>query len=142
GDSIRADFRRPLPDGTEWRSEFVLAAKPYGDVWFSLNVADLEPSGLETPPGSPYLQELRAGRLLTEVIVNDQPAGDLNRRLRFRASSDQPERLRVPLPPDSLRAGANSVRLRQRPLTENGSDYDDCELSNLRLELRAAPTAH
>ena len=136
GDSIRADFRRPLPDDTEWRSEFVLTAKPRGDVWLSLNVADLEPRGPETPPGSAYLKELHAGRLLTEVIVNDQPVGDLNRRLRFRASPDQPERLRCQLPRESLRAGANTVRLRQRPLTENGSDYDDCELSDLRLELR------
>ena len=139
GDSIRADFRRPLPDGTEWRSEFVLAAKPHCDVWLSLNVSELEPSGPDTPPGSPYLKELRAGRLLTEVIVNNQPVGDLNRHLRFRASSDRPERLRCPLQQDVLRAGANTIRLRQRPLTENGSDYDDCELSDLRLELRAAP---
>ncbi len=142
GESIRADFRRPLPDGTEWRSEFLLAAKPRGDVWLSLNVADLEPSGWDTPAGSAFLKELRAGRLLTEVIVNDQPVGDLNSHLRFRVSPDQPERLLCPLAPDVLRAGTNSVRLRQRPLTEKGSDYDDCELSNLRLELRATPTAH
>ena len=136
GDSIRADFRRPLPDGTEWRSEFVLAINLPGDVWLSLHVADLEPSGLETPPGSEYLKQLRAGRLLTEVIVNNQPVGDLNRHLRFRASPDQPERLRCRLPRDVLRAGANTIRLLQRPLTENGSDYDDCELFDLRLELR------
>jgi hypothetical protein len=137
GDSIRADFRRPLPDGTEWRNEFVLAAKPEGDIWLSLNVADLEPSGMETPPGSPFLKDLRAGRLLTEVIINDQPVGDLNRHLRFRDSSGQPKRLRCLLPRDVFRTGANTVWLRQRPLTENGSDYDDCELSDLRLELMA-----
>lgn len=142
GDSIRADFRRPLPDGTEWCSEFVLAAMPEGDVWLSLNVADLEPSGLETPPGSAYLKELRAGRLLTEVLVNNQPAGSLNSHLRFRASPDQPERLRCLLPRDALRTGANSFRLTQRPLTENGSDFDDCELSDLRLEIRAASVTH
>ena len=142
GDSIRADFRRPLPDGTEWVSEFVLTSTPPGDVWLSLNAADLEPSGPDTPPGSAFLKELRAGRLLTDVIVNNQPVGDLNGRLRFRASPDQPERLRCLLPQDVLRAGANTLRLRQRPLTENGSDFDDCELSDLRLELRAAPTAY
>ena len=142
GDSIRADFRRPLPDGTEWRSEFVLATKPQGDVWLSLNVADLEPSGPDTPPGSAYLKELRAGRLLTEVLVNNQPVGDLNGHLRFRASPDRPEGLRYRLPRDVLREGANTIQLRQRPLRENGSDYDDCELSDLRLELRATPSAH
>ena len=142
GDSIRADFRRPLPDGTEWRSELMLSTKPPGEVWLSLNVADLEPSGPDTPPGSAYLKELRAGRLLTEVLVNNQAVGDLNRHLRFRASPDKPERLQCLLPQDVLRAGANTIRLRQRPLTENGSDYDDCELSDLRLELRAAPASH
>lgn len=142
GDSIRADFRRPLPEGIEWHCEFALATRPVGAVWLSVTVADLEPSGPDTPPGSAFLKELRAGRLLTEVIVNDRPVGDLNRHLRFRASPDQPERLRCPLPLDTLRAGANSVRLRQRPLQENGSDYDDCELSDLRLELRAAHSPH
>ena len=141
GESIRADFRRPLPDGTEWHREFVLTAKPPGDVWLSLLATDLEPSGLETPPGSAFLKELRAGQLLTEVFVNDQLIGDLNRLLRYRASPGQPERLRLSLPQESLRAGVNTVRLRQRPRTENGSDYDDCELSDLRLELRTTPAA-
>ena len=136
GDSIRADFRRPRPDGTSWHGEFEGKFDPQGDVWLSLDAADLEPSHLDTPPGSPFLKELRAGRLVTEVVLNGQPVGDLNRLVRFKASPEKPDHLRYPLPRESLRPGTNTLELRQRPLTENGSDFDDWEFSNVRLEVR------
>lgn len=135
GESLRADFGRPLPDGTTWHCEFDLKTEPLNNVWFSLDVADLEPSGPETPPGSPFLNPLRAGWLVTEVFVNGQSVGDLNRLARFKASRGKPDRLRCPLPRDALRFGTNTLELRQRPLTERGSDYDDCEVANLRLEV-------
>jgi hypothetical protein len=135
GDSIQANFQRPLPDGHEWRGEFHLEQIPQGEVFLTLEAIDLEPCGPETPPGSPFLKELRRGRLLTEIIVNNQPAGDLNRYIRFRASFDKPERIRCPILPSVLKIGANTIRINQIPLKENGTDFDDFEFSNLRLEL-------
>lgn len=141
GDSIRADFRRPRPDGTSWRGEFEMKLDAHdrdedSHVWLSLDAADLEPSHPDTPPGSPFLKELRAGRLVTEVVLNGQPVGDLNRLIRFKASAEKPDPLRCPLPRKSLRLGTNTLELRLQPLSENSSSFDDWEFSNVRLEVR------
>ncbi len=143
GNAIRDDFQRPIPDGTEWSGEFdvpAMSLTPNAEAWLSLDAVDLEPSGPQTPPASPFLKELRSGRLLTELTINDQRAGDLNRWIRFRATPDHPERLRCRLPADSLRTGRNVFRLRQIPLKESGTSVDNCELSNLRIEI-VEPTA-
>ena len=138
GNAIRDDFQRPIPDGTEWSGEFEIppmSLTANAEAWLSLDAVELEPSGSQTPPASPFLKELRAGRLLTELTINDQRAGDLNRWIRFRATPDRPERLRCRLPADSLRTGRNVFRLRQIPLKESGTSVDNCELSNLRIEI-------
>lgn len=138
GNAIRDDFQRPIPDGTEWSGQFdvpPMSLTPNAEAWLSLDAVDLEPSGPLTPPASPFLKELRLGRLLTELTINDQRAGDLNRWIRFRATPDHPERLRCRLPADSLRTGRNVFRLRQIPLKESGTSVDNCELSNLRIEI-------
>lgn len=137
GDAIRIDFHRPLPDGTEWRGEFQLpsACERTCQCWMVLDVADLEPAGPGTPPASPFLKELRAGKLKTEFIVNDQVVGDLNSQIRFRASPDNPERIRLRIPSRLLNSGRNTFRLQQTPLNNSGAGFDNCELSNLRLEM-------
>lgn len=137
GDSLRADFHRPRADGTNCQFEFDWNPDLLDTVWLSLDAADLEPSGPETPASSPFLKPLRAERLVTEVILNGQPTGNLNRLIRFKASPHKPDHLCIPLPRPALRPGINTLALKQRPLTEHGSDYDDCELSNLRIEWRA-----
>lgn len=137
GDAIRDDFQRQMPDGTEWSVKFQLPAQARltdGQLWLVLDVVDLEPAGLQTPPGSPFLQELRAGQLLTKISINNQPAGDLNRWIQYRANPDRPERIRCLLPKE-LRVGENVIRLHQIPLKSSGSRFDNCELSNLRLEI-------
>lgn len=138
GDAIREDFRRPVPDGTEWSAEFEVPPRELGpetEIWLSLDAVDLEPSGVETPPGSPFLKELRAGNLLTKVEVNDEPAGDLNCWIRFRATPERPERLRCRIPTELLRSGPNTIRFRQTPLQESGARFDNCELSNFGIEI-------
>lgn len=137
GDAIRDDFQRQMPDGTEWSVKFPLPSQARlmeGQLWLVLDVVDLEPAGLQTPPGSPFLREMRAGQLLTKISINNQPAGDLNRWIQYRATPDRPERIRCLLPKE-LRVGENVIRLHQIPLKSSGSRFDNCELSNLRLEI-------
>lgn len=137
GDAIREDFQRQLPDGLDWTVKFPLASPVHllpSEVWLTMDVVDLEPSGPQTPPASKFLKELRSGQLLTQITINNQPGGDLNRWIRFRATPDSPERIRCLLPAGLLQAGENSLRLHQIPLKTLGRHYDNCELSNLRLE--------
>jgi hypothetical protein len=138
GDAIRDDFQRQMPDGIEWIVKVQIPPQSKLDntqAWLSLDVVDLEPAGLQTPPASPFLRELRAGQLLTKISINNQPAGDLNRWIQYRATPDRPERIRCLLPKGLLRDGENIIRLHQIPLKTAGTRFDNCELSNLRLEL-------
>lgn len=137
GDSIREDFRRPIPDGTHWSREFDLPSPLPSDmdVWLAIDVVDLEPSGPGTPPASPFLKELRSGRLLTQIKVNQESAGDLNRWIHFRSSPQYPERLRCRLPTGALSVGCNKISLIQLPRNDSRTGFDNCELSNIRLEI-------
>ena len=143
GDAIRVDFRRPIPDGAGWIAQVDLKNVPGTSdaaVWLTMDVTDLEPCGPDTPPGSPYLKELRAGRLLTEVTVNNAPAGSLNEWIRFRASSEHAERLRCRIPSSLLKQGGlNTIRLHQSARKESGTGFDNCEIANMRLEFVDQP---
>jgi len=132
GNSIRTDLKRQQPDGTELRGQFELQQIPVGHPYFVLDVAELEASSPDAPIASPYLAELRAGQLVTEVLINDQRIGDLNSLIRFKSPSQAPQRLRLPIPRDLLKAGANTFFIRQRPLKVR--EYDDSELGKICLE--------
>ena len=137
GDTIRDDFQRPFPDASEWVSNIdttIEAISPDTEVWLSLDLAEVEPASPETPPASPFLKDLRSGKLLTEVIVNGHPLGSLNAHVRFRSPPDQPQHLRLRIPRSSWNQGPNVIKLHQIPLKDAGTVFDNCELSNLSLE--------
>jgi hypothetical protein len=134
GNSIRPDLHRPLPDGTEIQGVFPLKEIPSGKVSMSFNLAELEAAGTDAPPASPFLADLRAGRLVTELFINNQKVGTVNSHLRFKTNSQHPERIRMEIPRSLLKIGDNSYRLRQQPLKQGGHEYDDCELGDIRLE--------
>ncbi|MBS0204244.1 MAG: hypothetical protein JSS49_15180 [Planctomycetes bacterium] len=137
GDAIRDDFQRPVPDGTEWIASVdttTTSISSETQVWLILDVTEVEPASLETPPASPFLKDLRSGKLLTELTVNEHPLGSLNARLRFNAPTGHPQRLRMLVPRASWNPGPNVIKLYQIPLKESGTVFDNCEVSNLRLE--------
>ncbi len=137
GNSLRSDFHRHLPDGTFLKGEFVLPEIPAGKPFFSLNVAELEASGPDAPRGSPFLGELRAGNLVSEVFINEQPIGNLNQQIRFKSKIENPERLRLAIPADLLKRGANTFELRQHPLKKNAREFDDVEVGNIRIDFES-----
>jgi len=134
GNSIRTDFHRMIPDGTEWQVNLKLPEIPRGQTFLALDVAELEAAAPNAPPGSPFLEDLRAGRLVTDVVVNEQPIGNLNSLLRFKATVQHPDRIRLPIPLGILKTSDNSIRLTQKPLKATGGEFDDCEVSNIRFE--------
>lgn len=132
GDEIRLDFRSPTPVGHRLAGNFLAPKFWNGRLRIELDHSDLEPGGAETPPGSPLLAELRAGGLLTDLNINQQPLAPLNSRIRWKSNVARPERITIPLPRSLLQPGANSWELSEHPRNAAGG-YDDWELWNLIL---------
>lgn len=135
GDELRPKFHRPQPDGHLLEVTFDLHELPKLPVAVSLSVAQLEPAGPQTPPGRPFLDELRAGHLGTYLSINGRPLGSLNEQINFRTDVDKPDRLRIPVPIETLQVGKNVIEIRQRPSTRDVTDFDDCEVSHIALEI-------
>lgn len=132
GDEIRLDLRSPTPVGHRLAGDFPASKCWNGRLWIEFDHVDLEPAGPDTPPGSPFLAELRAGRLVTQLNLNQQRLATLNTRIRWKADVTRPERLTIPLPRSLLQPGDNTWELREHPRDAAGG-YDDWELWNLIL---------
>ena len=94
----------------------------------TLDVVQLEGTG----PASPFAAELARGELRTYLLVNDREIDYLNRHITHR--SLVPTRVRIPLPPGTVRPGANSAVLRQVPLKSDPREFDDCGVLGIALE--------
>ncbi|MSR59884.1 MAG: hypothetical protein EXS05_19970 [Planctomycetaceae bacterium] len=82
-----------------------------------------------------YRKDLAAGHLRTELWINGRRLDDLNRHVALRAHPDNPQRLRIAVPNAFLKAGDNTLELRQRPDRNDPQQFDDCEISRLGLEV-------
>ena len=134
GNSIRTDFQQTFPHGTLLQSDFRLSTIPNGQPYISMDVSEMEAASSNAPPGSSFLAELRAGKLITELIINEERVGDLNSLIRFKAKSPNSERIRISFSRELLRVGRNVVELSQKSLSDSQREFDDCEIRQLRLE--------
>lgn len=144
GTAIRPEFQRVEPDGPAWNRSFDLPddsplLRPAQALFLTLDVAELEPSHPDTLRGSPYLNDLRAGFLVSEVFINGSRAGTLNEHLRFHHRSGEFQRLRFPLPSGCLRPGLNTLKIQQHPGRDADDGFDDGEWRGLALESQPAP---
>ncbi len=133
GDEIRTDLSPTRPVGTAVTGTVAFDAIPTGSTWIVVDVAELEPSGLQTLPTQPFLETLRGGGLRTELLINDRVITDLNRYLSLRPSTSHPERLWLRVPAEAWRVGKNSWALRQRPLSPTQYQYDDGDIGRIGL---------
>jgi len=133
GDEIRAALSPTIPVGTSISGTMDFASSPRGPTWIMVDVAEMEPSGPDTPPMQPFLTTLRGGGLRTELVINDRVVTDLNRFLRARPRVTHPERVWLPVPTTAWRAGTNSWAIRQRPLSSTQPQYDDAEVGRIAL---------
>lgn len=135
GDEIRAGFRVPEPAGSQIKRSFQLDQVPVGRVFFSAELAGLEPSGSATPPASPFLADLRDGFLKTTLWINQRRIADLNDSITTRRTSGDPELIRIPIPVGVLEEGENSYRLDQRSSRRDPHNFDDFEIGRVALEV-------
>ncbi len=136
GDEIHADFKSPLPRSAPLSGSWSWAEVPPGSVLISADVAGMEPAGPGTPPTQPFLDELRAGRLRTELWINHQWAGCWNEQLSWKPGSRHPATIRLPVDAALLKDGENLWEIRQTA-SANGKGFDDLEIGRMTLEVHS-----
>ena len=136
GNGFRESFSRVEPDGTELSLDFELEKlQPKESVFLSCDVAGLIPSGPGTLQVTPFLDEVRAGFLTTQVFLNGERVGTLNELISVRSPASAPERVRFQLPARLLKAGGNTIRLQQTSAKDDADSFDDCEIRALAIEV-------
>jgi hypothetical protein len=136
GNGYRESFNRVEPDGTELSLKFQLKNEQLTmPTFLSADIAELIPSGAGTLKATPFLDEARAGFLVTQVFLNEELAGTLNVLIGVRSPASDPERVRLRLPSHLLKAGENSIQIRQTAAKNDAKSFDDCELRAIAIEI-------
>jgi len=134
GDEVRPSFMVPHPGGNTLERSFEVERLPAGKVFLSAEVTELEASGPETPPASPFLAELRDGFLKTSLRINERRIADVNDMVSIRRRTGDAERIRIPIPTGTLNQGRNTFRLEQRASRTDANNFDDFEISRIAIE--------
>ena len=136
GNNTRPGWSAPAPEGTvrKWTVNLTNEdlRRPFQGL--ALTVRDLEPTGGKWARQGIFREDLSKGGLLTEVWINNQQITDLNRWLDAPATADDPARLWIPIESGNLRAGMNTVELRQAPAVQKPMEFDDIELWDVAWE--------
>lgn len=134
GQEVKSALQMPVPAGVQFSRTFSLQEVPTGTAYLTLVATDLEPAG----PGTrehPWLQALRDGELTSELWLNGRRMVVLNAEISGKGLPRQPQRLRIKLPQESLLAGKNVAEVRLMPSRSELGEYDNWEMTDLRLEV-------
>jgi hypothetical protein len=128
GDDDRPDLDPPAPEGASLEWSFTWDGPPNPPPTLVFDVLDLvgEANAL-------YLSDLvRDGGMRANLLLNGQPIDYLNRYVQTR--NDRPERLRIPLPPNALQPGPNTLHIKQTGTKDDPNNLDDWILLQMFLE--------
>lgn len=123
----------PLPEGSNLERMLVLPAPVDGPAFLALDV--LQVVGEEF--GLPFSDFIRKGELKTYVAIGGNRIDYLNRHIKTR--NDTVERIRIPIPPGSLKAGKNVIRIEQTATADDPTGYDDLGILQMALEIDSKP---
>ena len=136
GNGIRESFSRVEPDGTELSLSFALVEKQLAmPTFLSADIAELIPSGPDTLKVTPFVDDVRNGFLVTQVLLNDEVVGTLNQLIKVRSLAADPQRVRMSLPARLLKVGKNTIEVRQTSAKDDPASFDDCELRAIAVEI-------
>jgi hypothetical protein len=136
GNGYRESFRRVEPDGTEVKYGFEMAAEQLTQPTFlSADIAELIPSAPDTLKATPFLDDVRAGFLATQVFLNGELVGTFNELIRVRSPATDPKRVRLRLLARLLKAGGNAIEIRQTSSKDDSTSFDDFEIRAIAIEV-------
>lgn len=123
----------PQPEGGVLERAFELAAVPDGPVFLVMDVVQV----VGEAPDLPFSALVKKGELRTNLKLNGEPFDYLNRHITSR--NETPERVRVPIPRNLLRAGKNVVRLEQTGIANDPNYLDDLGVLSIAVEFAPSP---
>lgn len=138
GDEVKSTWQTRIPDGTQLRRTIDIPQIPEGPVYISLTAVDLEPAGMGTLD-HPWLKRLQAGELTSELCVNSRRIRVLNADVTGRGTTNQPQRVRIRVPSESLVIGKNQIEIHLQPSRGEPVEYDDWELRDWQFEIETKP---
>lgn len=119
----------PLPEGSTLERLLELQVPVDAPSFLVLDV--LQVVGEEV--GLPFSELVRKGELRTYVVIGGKRIDYLNHHIKTR--NDAVERIRIPIPPGNLKAGANSIRIEQTATAADPGGFDDLGVLQMALEL-------
>lgn len=128
GDQMMPELDPPQPDGDRLVREFTVDSPPDRPARLAFDVVDVEGDY----NGGRFADEVRAGHLVTQVVLNDRPIGTLNQHVT--TSNKSPVRIYLPIPADTLLPGKNVLELRQTGRPDAPEYRDDLGVLRLALE--------
>lgn len=135
GDQLRPDLQPAKPDSSEFVCPYAIdpaTRDPALRLVLAADVFDLEPGAPQALP-SAWTPLLRKGEFGTRLIVDQEPWGLLNDRIRF--AQLKPQRIRIRLPRTASQPGEHRLQFRQLRGKATGSVvYDDFQLGRVDLE--------
>lgn len=136
GDEISAEpplLDPPLPEGSTLERVLELPAPIDGPAFLALDVLQVVGEDF----GLPFSDFIRKGELKTYVAIGGKRIDYLNRHIKTR--NDTVERIRIPIPPGSLKAGKNVIRIEQTATADDPTGFDDLGILQMALEINLRP---
>jgi hypothetical protein len=133
GNRTADDLDPPQAEGTTLDVRFLMSIVPKEPATLSLDVVQVigETGNLD------FSDRVKKGELRTHVLLNGRPVDDLNRHVNTR--NDVAERIRLAVPPGSLKAGENILRFEQTGTKDDPQMVDNLGVLGIALEFPESP---
>ena len=82
--------------------------------------------------GLPFSNLIQKGELRTYVAIGGKRIDYLNHHIT--TSNETPERIRIPIPAETLKAGKNVIRIEQTGIANDPTWFDDLGILRVALE--------
>jgi hypothetical protein len=130
GDVVNVGLQAPFPTGTDRSWRFTLERVPTR-ASLVLHVVQME----SLAAGAAFAKRLEDDEYRTYASVNDQPVDPRGLNHVVPLKTRGAVRLVLPLPPEMLRAGENTLRIHQTPQRSDPPTFDDCGVFGISVVL-------
>jgi len=115
GDGIQPDFKNPAPEVRKFEGEFNLQADPGEGTTATIRVAHMVSRDHDS---------FKAGNFFARLLLNGHEVEVLNNRISGNKDSMEIQTIMVPVPPEFLRKGSNTLVIEPGLKGRNADDFE------------------